>query len=198
MPPTVWPTVIVLAAGRGQRFAQSGGAMHKLDAPLGGVSVLQRVLHTVAISGLPFHIVRPERGRYAESDGMGDSIARGVAATAEAAGWLILPGDLPMIKAHSLIEVARGLASHPVVMPCWSGQQGHPVGFGRQCREALTALRGDAGARAIVRAHRQASEVQVLHLDDPGIVMDIDTLDDLARAETLLARLDKEPFHGKR
>jgi len=29
------PTVIVLAAGRGQRFACSGGMSHKLDALLG-------------------------------------------------------------------------------------------------------------------------------------------------------------------
>jgi len=186
MPQARLPTVIVLAAGRGQRFAQSGGATHKLDTLIGGVSVLQNVLRTVAATGLPVHVVRPENGPSSELDGMGDSIARGVAATAEAAGWLVLPGDLPLVKAHSLIQVARGLATHPVVVPFWDGRQGHPVGFGKECRAALTALRGDAGARAIVRAHRQAGEVQELQLDDPGIVTDIDTLDDLARAQALL------------
>ena len=186
MPQVPLPTVIVLAAGRGRRFAQSGGATHKLDALIGGVSVLQRVLRIVAETGLPFHIVRPENGPSAQSDGMGDSIARGVAATAEAVGWLVLPGDLPLVNAHSLIQVARGLATHSVVVPFWDGRQGHPVGFSKECRAALTALRGDAGARAIVQAHRQAGEVQVLQLDDPGIVTDIDTLDDLARAQALL------------
>ncbi len=186
MPQARLPTVIVLAAGRGQRFAQSGGATHKLDALIGGISVLQNVLRTVAATGLPVHVVRLETGQSAELEGMGDSIARGVAATAEAAGWLVLPGDLPLVKAHSLIQVARGLAAHPVVVPFWNGRQGHPVGFGKECRAALAALRGDAGARAIVQAHRQAGEVQVLQLDDPGIVTDIDTLDDLARAQALL------------
>ncbi|WYX26218.1 hypothetical protein WJ969_11925 [Achromobacter xylosoxidans] len=39
----------------------------------------------------------------------------------------------------------------------------------------------------MVAARRQAGEVLALALDDPGIVADIDTLEDLARAESLLA-----------
>ena len=131
---------------------------------------------------------------------MGDSIARGVAATADANGWLILPGDLPLVQPDSLRRVAEALNSHPVVMPVWQQQQGHPVGFGPACRDALMALHGDTGAAAIVRAHRQTQQVQTLALNDPGIVMDIDTLDDLARAEARLASIPspQEPHHGRR
>ncbi|MCY1500296.1 molybdenum cofactor cytidylyltransferase [compost metagenome] len=179
------PTVIVLAAGRGERFSRSGGATHKLDAILAGVPVLERVLRAVADSGLPCHVVRPERAP--PDSGMGDSIARGVRATQDAAGWLILPGDLPLINARSLRQVAQGLASRPVVVPSWSGRQGHPVGFGAECGKALMALGGDMGAAAIVRAYRNKDAVEVLHLDDPGIAMDIDTQDDLARAESMLS-----------
>ncbi|MFT4099547.1 MAG: nucleotidyltransferase family protein [Burkholderiaceae bacterium] len=181
------PTVIVLAAGRGRRFARSGGATHKLDALLGGVPVLEHVLRSVAASGLPCHVVRPADRSSAAADGMGDSIARGVAATADAAGWLILPGDLPLVAPESLLRVAQGLAVQPVVLPVWNGRQGHPVGFGGGCRAALMALGGDVGAAAIVRAHRRAGTLLALHLDDPGIATDIDTLDDLAQAEALLA-----------
>lgn len=176
--------MIVLAAGHGRRFARSGGATHKLDALLAGVPVLQRVLDSVAASGLPFHLVRP--GATAAVDGMGDSIARGVAATADAPGWLILPGDLPLIRPETLLRVARELSSSPVVQPFCNGSRGHPVGFAAQCRDALLALRGDQGAAAIVRGYRETGQVRVLELDDPGIVTDIDTLDDLARAEALL------------
>ena len=49
----------VLAAGRGERFARSGGARHKLDTPLAGIAVLQWVRDTVARSGLPCHVVLP-------------------------------------------------------------------------------------------------------------------------------------------
>lgn len=181
------PTVIILAAGRGQRFSRSGGATHKLDALLDGVPVLERVLRSVTASGLPYHIVRPLGGPRSRMDGMGDSIARGVADTAQAAGWLILPGDLPLVRPRSLMAVAHGLMTHTVVLPFWNGRQGHPVGFGRQCRAALMALGGDVGAAAIVREHRQAGTARMLPLNDPGITMDIDTLGDLAQAEAMLA-----------
>lgn len=149
--------------------------------------MLQRALHTVAASGLPYHVVRPEHSVDGDPPGMGDSIARGVRATANATGWLILPGDLPLVTADSLLQVALNLVAHSVVTPVYNGQQGHPVGFSVECFAALSMLCGDTGAASIVRAHRQAGTSLTLRLNDPGIVTDIDTLDDLARAEALLA-----------
>ncbi|MFV0680398.1 nucleotidyltransferase family protein [Ottowia sp.] len=193
------PTVIVLAAGRGERFARSGGVAHKLDALLGGLPVLEHVLRSVAASGLPCHVVRPAKGLFTQTDGMGDSIARGVAATADAAGWLILPGDLPLVRPQSLLAVAQGLVMHPVVVPLWHGRQGHPVGFSQASRAALMALGGDVGAAAIVRAHRQAETLLALHLDDAGIATDVDTLNDLAQAEAMFAArtAPQKARHGK-
>ncbi len=186
MKPQNPPIVIVLAAGLGSRFRQSGGSTHKLDALLGGLTLLERVQRAAAAAGLASHVVRPEDGDGENAGGMGDSIARGVRATADAGGWLILPGDLPLVSPLSLRQVAQGLASHAVVQPFWNGQSGHPVGFGVECFAALTALCGDTGAASIVRAHRAAGTAQSLQLDDPGIVTDIDTLADLARAQALL------------
>lgn len=177
------PTVIVLAAGLGSRFRESGATTHKLEALLGGMTLLERVLRTVEAAGLHCHVVRPAADK---ALGMGDSIARGVRATADAGGWLILPGDLPLVSPLSLRQVAQGLASHPVVQPFWNGQSGHPVGFGVECFAALAALAGDTGAASIVRAHRAAGTALALQLDDQGIVTDIDTLADLARAQALL------------
>lgn len=195
------PSVLVLAAGHGRRFAQSGGSTHKLDAMLGDVTVLEHVLCSVVASGLPYHVVRPVAGGSSpERDGMGHSIARGVAATADADGWLILPGDLPLVRAQSLVAVAQSLATHAVVVPQCGDQHGHPVGFDRTCREALLQLQGDTGASAIVRAHRQAGTAHSLLLDDPGIAIDIDTCEDLARAQALLASgaFAQEASLGKR
>jgi len=56
------PVVIILAAGRGERFLASGGKTHKLEAVLAGQSVLTHVIQAVEAANLPWHLVRPEGG----------------------------------------------------------------------------------------------------------------------------------------
>ena len=139
------PTVIVLAAGRIARFRAASGGQDKLQAYLGTLSVREHAIAAVQASGLPFHVVEAAHTAHIDQPGMGDSIACGVAATASAAGWLILPADLPLVQASSLLAVANALQDHAVVVPLCAGQRGHPVGFGPQTRDALLALRGDGG-----------------------------------------------------
>lgn len=176
------PVVIVLAAGRGRRFLASGGAGSKLQADLHGKPVLDHVLAAVERSGLAHHVVHRAAG-----DGMADSIAAGVRATATASGWLILPGDLPLISTASLSRVAQALLLQPVVVPTFEGGRGHPVGFAGECYAALAALSGEAGGAAVVEHYRREGRALLLPLDDPGILTDVDTLADLQRAHALLA-----------
>jgi len=129
----------------------------------------------VQASGLPWHLER------SGLPGMGDSIAAAVRATAAAHGWLIFPGDLPLVRATTLRAVAVALAHHPVVVPVFEGQRGHPVGFGQLCREQLLSLSGNHGAAPVVR---EWSAIELI-VDDPGIVIDIDTVEDLERARRL-------------
>lgn len=174
------PTVIVLACGHGKRFLASGGTTHKLQARLAGKTVLQHTLDAVRASGLPWHL---EDG---EHPGMGDSIAAAVRATwqsnPESGGWLILPGDLPLVQSATLRAIAAALDAHEVVVPVYQGQRGHPVGFQASCREALLNLRGEKGAARVVIA-RAAIELIV---NDVGCVFDIDTVADLHAAQALV------------
>lgn len=169
------PVVIILAAGRGERFLASGGKTHKLEALIGGKTVLAHVIQTVEAAALPWHLVRPEGG----TGGMGESISLGVRATSEASGWLILPGDLPLIQPASLLRVAEGLEEKGVVVPHYQQQAGHPVGFRREYAEALLGLAGDVGAREIVARARGQGDVLDLSLADEGVTFDIDTCADL-------------------
>ncbi|CAN5637808.1 nucleotidyltransferase family protein [soil metagenome] len=180
MPSSRLPVVIVLAAGRGERFRASGGASHKLDAMLAGKPVLQHVLDAVTESGLACHVVTADASR----PGMGDSIAAGVRATADAPGWLIVPGDLPLVRSSTLLAVSHALALHEVVIPVFEARRGHPVGFARVCGEALQKLAGPQGAASVVRQH----EVFELQVKDEGTVTDVDTVEDLARAAARLGR----------
>ena len=181
--PISLPVVIVLAAGRGERFAASGGTVHKLQALLSGKRVLDHVLNAIECSGLPHHVVYADTTR----PGMGDSIAAGIKATAEAPGWLILPADLPLIQSHTLRTIALAPAC-AVTVPLYQGQRGHPVRFAAECRADLLNLTGSKGAAQVIQRYETADSVTCLNVDDFGVITDIDTLDDLSCAEQLLAQ----------
>lgn len=185
MPASALPTVLVLASGRGERFLASGGQGSKLQALLAGKPVLQWTLDAVRASGLPHHV------EDAGHPGMGDSIAAAVRATRDAAGWLVLPGDLPLVRPETLRAVAQALSGADVVVPVHQGERGHPVGFSRACGDELAALSGAQGAAKVVQAHRAVE----LPVPDPGIAIDIDTVQALAHAEQLHRRL-RDPARG--
>lgn len=192
------PAVVVLAAGSGSRFRGDG---HKLEQTLSGRgdTVLARTLRHAFATGLPVVVVTTERlapmvqGLVASRDvlvlprhdaqgraqpmGMGHSIAAGVGATGDADGWLILPGDMPLVLPSTLQAVADGLERFPVCFAQYRGRQGHPVGFGTELFSELLALKGEEGARRIVARY----PAQAIEVDDPGVLVDIDTTDDLAR-----------------
>jgi molybdenum cofactor cytidylyltransferase len=176
------PVVLVLASGRGERFRAAGGAGSKLAALLAGRPVLAHTVAAARASGLRVHV------EDAGHPGMGDSIAAAVRATPDAAGWLVLPGDLPLVAPSSIQAVAAALPHDGVVLPQHGGTRGHPVGFGPACRAALLQLAGAEGAARIVRACAAAGKATTLPLDDPGVVTDIDTPADLAAAEAVLAQ----------
>ena len=175
------PVVIVLAAGRGERFAASGGTVHKLQALLAGKRVIDHVLDAVKASSLAYHVVTPDAGR----PGMGDSIAAGVKATPSATAWLILPADLPLISPGTL----RSIAFAPpcaITVPVYQGQRGHPVRFGVECVTELLNLQGNKGAAQLLRVQEATYSIAFIDVDDAGCVLDVDTLSDLARIEAWL------------
>jgi molybdenum cofactor cytidylyltransferase len=191
---TSLPTVIVLAAGKGERFKASGATQDKLLSLLDGKAVREHVLAAVRTSGLPWHVVERAHTAHLPNPGMGDSIAWGVAATLDAPGWLILPADLPLIQASTLLAVAKDLQAHEVVVPRYQGQQGHPVGFALSCRQSLLQLRGDQGARSVLALH----EVHRVEVNDEGCVLDVDTLDALALAEKRLSERHRQKSSANR
>lgn len=180
MPDSSSPVVLVLASGRGERFLASGGQGPKLQALLAGKPVLQHTLDAVRASGLAFHV------EDAGHPGMGDSIAAAVRATRQAPGWLVLPGDLPLVRAETLEAVARALADsrRDVVVPVYRKQRGHPVAFRAACGPSLAALSGPKGAGALLGTFN----AEELPVEDEGIVVDVDTVDALREAERLLRR----------
>jgi molybdenum cofactor cytidylyltransferase len=110
--------------------------------------------------------------------GLGSSLAAGVRAAADAAGWLVALADMPFIASASHRAVRdRLLAGASLVVPAYRGQRGHPVGFAREWLEDLSRLDGDVGARHILRNNPE--RLELLAVDDAGILADVDRPDDL-------------------
>ena len=115
------------------------------------------------------------------SAGMGASLAAGVESAASAAGWIVALGDMPALRPETIVAVRRALESGaPIAAPALAdGRRGHPVGFAAALRAELLALDGDVGARSVIARH--AHEVRLVATDDAGILVDIDTPEDLRR-----------------
>lgn len=190
------PTVLILAAGRSTRFRAACGR-DKLQEILLGRRVRDWVTQAAHDSGLPWHVVEAADTAHLDQPGMGDSIACGVAATEDAAGWLVLPADLPLIQPASLVAVAQALQAHTVVLPHYQGTRGHPVGFGPAARADLLALRGDGGGAPVVAAWKAHGGLGLLALDDRGCITDVDTPDALRAAEALALQGQRETSVGK-
>ncbi len=119
--------------------------------------------------------------RCANADaGMGASLACGVLATRDAAGWIVALGDMPWIEPATIARVAAAiLGGATVAAPFHLGERGHPVGFGGACFAALTALAGDDGAKSVVAAHRDS--LARIDVDDSGTLRDVDHPADIAQ-----------------
>jgi molybdenum cofactor cytidylyltransferase len=198
-------SVIVLAAGQGSRFK---AVDHKLAQRLGESSVLATTLanahashlRVVVVTTAAFAdvarssvaardvVVLPEVGTPGAGLGMGISIAAGVGACPNSHGWLVLPGDMPLVKPATLVAVAHALDHHPVAFAQHLGRRGHPVGFAAELYSELAALSGDEGARRLVARYPAFA----IELDDPGVLIDIDTEDDLAAARIGAFTADRE------
>ena len=185
---------ILLAAGSAKRFgsqkllARLPDGRQLVDAA--AKSLHENVERVVAVCGRDdvlqsllersgCEVVVNERA----NEGMGTSIAAGVSVSEDAAGWVIALGDMPFVRADTIRAIATELTTTMlngkcIVVPMIDGKPGHPVGFSRDFADELRALDGDRGARLVIDRHRNC--VVELAVDDPGILLDIDTPADFA------------------
>ena len=111
--------------------------------------------------------------------GMGHTIADGIRATCDASGWVIALGDMPFVKAETLLSVKEAIENGAqIAVPVHDGKRGHPVGFSSALRFELLSLQGDVGAREILQRHK--GEITYLKCGDPGVHFDVDVPEDLS------------------
>jgi molybdenum cofactor cytidylyltransferase len=181
---------VVLAAGEGRRF---GG--NKLLVTVGGEPVITRVLK--ALTSIDRVVIV---GAYAEElmqylrnevviynpnyrEGISTSIKLGLRFFQDYDAVLIVLGDMPLITRETISKIIN--AYHEgctAVIPTYKGLRGNPVLIHRSLFNELTRLKCDVGARELLRDRADVCYVEC----GPEVIMDIDTLDDLARIERII------------
>ena len=176
---------ILLAAGQSRRFG-TDKLLHPLadgtPLALAAARQLQAALpHSVAVVAdtqgeLAGHLARLGLQVVANpraTEGMGTSIACGVAASRTAGGWVIALADMPWVPPAVIRAVANALVQGAdIAAPACRGRRGHPVGFAARHGAALQQLRGDAGARGLIAAHR--ASLQLIDTAEQGVLLDVD------------------------
>ncbi len=183
-------SAVVLAAGGSKRFGAD-----KLSAEFDGKSIFRHVLDGLATLGFgemlvvtraPLegvaHIVNPH-----PEEGMGRSLAIGVAALSPCEAAFVVLADMPLVVPALYREMAAALSGYDIVVPVHDGQNGHPVLFASACFDDLRQLSGDHGARDLLRSGRY----KVRHIEAGAFILaDVDTPEDLTRLRPPGSRVD--------
>lgn len=118
-------------------------------------------------------------------EGMGSSLRAGLAALdgGEVDAALVLLVDQPGIGAEAVARVRSACRSRRALAAgSYDGERGHPVLFGAdRWADIRAGAVGDQGARAYLRAHREA--VVLVDCSDVARPFDIDTAEDLKHLE---------------
>jgi molybdenum cofactor cytidylyltransferase len=188
---------IVLAAGASVRMGRPKALLPMTP----GGTVLGRVLGTLADAGVaPLVVVvreafpienawndpragdvriainpDPERGQLS-------SLICGIEALEPGAPVALMTlVDIPLVRTTTVADLVRAWERDRAVLvrPLHAGRHGHPVIFGRPLLDALARADLSHGAKPVVRSFaRDAVNVPV---DDPGVLIDLDTPEEYAR-----------------
>lgn len=179
---------VILAAGKSSRMMGNS----KMTMDLSGRTVIERSIDSlspfcsriIVVTGFHVEAVLVSAGHCREvvfvhnSDcgkGMFSSLKMGLGHT-EGERVLILPGDCPFIT-HEVCEKMLAV-KRDIVLPAYQGKCGHPVLLNRRAIEDLLA---DDRCQSL-REYISTNKAEIIAVDRPEILWDIDTQEDYAKA----------------
>lgn len=177
---------VIAAAGKSQRT----GEFNKLELDLGGKSVLARSVESMLAYCSKVYVVV---GHYRDSlarllgelhnveivfnpcyeNGMFSSVKAGLA-NIKAPRFFFMPGDCPCVTADVFKQML--LIDRPIVVPRYRNQPGHPVLMHSTLIPQILQ-----GPYQSLREFINDQGCVFAEVDCPGILMDIDTIEDYQR-----------------
>lgn len=179
---------ILLAGGKGERM----GSRPKALLPIGETTFMGVIISSMREAGVEdiavvvgFHAEEvmpfvPHGVRYAvnptpEKDMLSSLLTGLKCASEEHTGALIALSDYPLVKGSTYRALIEEHREHPdcIISPVNENHGGHPVVFPRILFGELESAPLEVGARHVVRANPELR--RFVHVDDPGIRIDINT-----------------------
>lgn len=186
---------LVLAAGSGARFGGGklladwhgapllhGALAAARAAPVGSVTVVTGAdAAVVAAAARAFDPAVRVVHAADHAEGMAASLRAGAAALpGDVAGAFVFLGDMPRIPHAVLAPLAQAVAAGaPAAAPVFGGVRGNPVLLSRSLFPQIAALKGDVGARPILKA--LGDRLALVEAPDDGVLFDVDSPADLGR-----------------
>lgn len=192
---------IILAAGLSSRFPGN-----KLLYPLNEIPLIMHAIENARKSACSkVYVIIAEKAveniipedciivkNYDSEKGISSSIARGLLSVdADVDAVVFLLGDQPFVKPSiidSLIDLFER-KGRSIVSVRFEGVPRNPVLFSRERFDDLLSLTGDKGAQILVK--NNLSIATFLDIDNPEILLDIDTMEDISLAESIINKEEK-------
>ncbi len=187
-------SVVILAAGESRRMGKP-----KMLLPWGQTSVLRKVLSTFRCAGVEDLLV-VTGGARTQVEALAEGIARTVFNPNYARGEMLssvqcglrnlLPdcqaslialGDQPLVKTSSVKEVIKAYAHNhtSLVTPSYQRKRGHPWLVTARHWPEIMEMRAPLTLRDFLTNHQD--EIFYVNVEDPGILLDLDTPGDYAK-----------------
>ncbi len=201
-------SAIVLAAGKSRRMGKLKQLIRVREKTLLeitlGIVADSRCRETVLVLGYQADEIRrvvsiPETTKLVVNPsfekGMSTSIHAGVqSVSSDSDAALIVLADQPFLKPEiidRLIE-EREKTGASIVFPVYKGFRGNPVLIGRSLFPEMMQISGDIGCRSLFGLH--AERIRKVQVEDIGVLIDLDTAEDVAKATSFKEKSLEEAF----
>lgn len=186
---------IIMASGLSERYGKN-----KLLEKLGGREVILHTAGSLAGAGFSPVVVTRSAEVKALMDREGfscvlhggprksDTIHAGIEHTSpDAAGYLFMPGDQPLVRSESLKKLAEQFLRSPdrAARLSFEGTPGSPVLFPAFCREKLMAYTGDRGGIEVLKAEHIPCDC--VEAETAWEMWDVDTPESMKKVREALA-----------
>ncbi|MBW2466971.1 MAG: nucleotidyltransferase family protein [Deltaproteobacteria bacterium] len=127
---------------------------------------------------------------YQYQDGMFSSIQKGAEELKGACdAFFLLPVDIPFVRPATIHGLVAEYSKDPLTLVCYpqfNSRRGHPPLIDGRLAEQILTYDGQDGMRGFLKQHKDRS--RMVSVDDPFILKDIDTEEDLSAVKQELLK----------